>query len=267
MTIFLSTEQQRAASISTNFSWSELDRPCGPQELPSWVRDVHVDWVERYSNSPRITLKVTENVRDWPNKRFSRSGDRYIAKHADGRLEQYAHAGRISLAPVSMFKRDDGLLSPFRRQAPGTDIFGDMIYEDGEWVQIQMPCTTTQDGFGGSRIFITMDDESPLCLVGPWHVSSPEGYAEVAYVDASRVRPSWEHPKDPWWKTTAIGGLYLQEQVFIAIMSRFAAHLPLARVTYGGCTTIEPYKAEWGKPKRLVYEDELNARRAIRKSA
>ncbi|WP_199086022.1 hypothetical protein [Bosea sp. ASV33] len=102
-------------------------------------------------------------------------------------------------------------------------------------------------------------DGSEIVLRGPWHVGAPEGYAEVAFVDINRWKP-WKG--QPWHATGGMGGLYLRHDTFVAIMARFCPELPLAEVTYGGATTIEPMKPEWCEPKRLVYEREWRARQA-----
>lgn len=284
--MFLSTEQTRAVmhGLDEKLSWHEIDRPEGPQPTPDWCKGVHVSWVEGYSNSPRVTLKVVGNVRDWPDKRFRKDGPYYRAEHADGRLEQYAHDGRLSITPIRRFRADDGAYHTYRRSGPqwadagepciGTTLVGREYvktgYEPGEWVDVPMLATTAQQGFGGDHIFLTMEDGSDLVLRGPWHVGAPAGYAEVAYVDVAKRDnySAWYQRKGrPWHHRTAIGGLYLRHDTFTAIMSRFAAHLPLASVTYGGATTIEPFKPEWGEPKRLVYEREWLARKAAREAA
>lgn len=274
--MFLSTEQTRAAmhGINDRFSWRLLDRPVGPQPIPSWCKDVSVYWADGYTNSPSVTLKVTENVRRWPDKRFRvEDGSYYRAYHEDGRLEQYAHGGPISDVELQMFQSIDGTLRQYRRcgtewgNEPGIQFvepWGDRLgYEPGEYVKVMRWATTAQGGFGGSHVHLVMEDGSDLVLRGPWHVGSPAGYAEVAYVDVSE-RDRYGQRK--WSNRTATGGLYLTLNLFVRIMSRFAPHLPLAEVTYSGCTTIEPMKPEWDVPKRLVYEREWQKRQAARKA-
>lgn len=135
----------------------------------------------------------------------------------------------------------------------GTE-FVDYGYEPGEWVKVMLPATTAQEGFGGAHIPIFMEDGSEIILRGPWHVGAPEGYVEVSY-----------QMRGERWGGRA--GLYITIDLFTRIMARFQAHLELVEVTYGGCTTIEPMKPEWGEPKRLVYEREWLARKAAREAA
>ena len=259
----LSTEQTRAArhGIDNDLSWHEINRPVGPRDIPDWCKGVHVDWVEGYGNSPRVTLKVWGDAREWPDKRFVKTGPRYIAECPDGRMEQYAHQGRVALADVKMFRSANGTLRQYRRQGSewSEHQFG---CEPGEWVEVEKWATTQQEGFGGRHVHITMVDGCEVVLRGPWHIGAPKGFAEVAYVDVSKPSP-WVRRKGlPWFHQTAIAGLYLRLHLFIRIMARFAAHLPLASVTYGGCTTIETFKPEWGKPKKFFLEDQRQARAA-----
>lgn len=283
--MLLSTEQTRAVmhGIDNQISWAEIARPVGPHPVPTWCKGVHVDWMDGYSNSPHVTLKVIGDVREWEGKRFRREdGKFYRARHGDGRLEQYAHSGTVSPTEVQRWRSSDGSLRLFRRSGPewaetGDKALGRLLtgsgewveygYEPGEWVKITLPATTAQAGFGGANIPIQMEDGSELVLRGPWHVGAPEGYAEVAYIDVSREN-RWVRRKSlPWHRATARGGLFLRHDTFTAIMARFAAHLPLASVTYGRATTLEPFRPEWGEPKRLVYEREWLARKAARDAA
>ena len=274
--MMLSTEQTRAVThgIDNRLTWREIERPVGPQPTPDWCKGAHVRWREGCSNSPDVLLKVHGNVRDWPDKRFACEGSRYYrARHEDGRMEQYAHDGAIRLDKVRMFQSADGTIRRHRRSGPqwppanggfGWIENGQRIgHEPGEWIDVERMCTTRQEGFGGEHYHLTMEDGSTLVLRGPWHVGAPAGYAEVAFIDVDRYPPTNGRP---WHATGGTGGLYLRHDTFVAIMARFCPELPLAEVTYGGATTIEPMKPEWGEPKRLVYEREWLARKAEREA-
>jgi len=269
--MFLSTEQTRAVmhGIDNKLTWRHVERPVGPQPLPEWVKGATVNWHEGYSNSPSVRLIVDGDVRDWPGKRFRKEGHCYRAYHEDGRLEQYAHNGPISLTELGRFRSDDGTLRDCRRSGPkwaetgakglgrmmvGTGEFVEYGYEPGEWVKVMLPATSAQSGFGGAHITLIMEDGSELVLRGPWHVGAPSGYVEVSY-----------KMRGERWGLRA--GLYITTDLFIRIMARFQAHLELVEVTYGGCTTVEPMKPEWSEPKRLVYEREWLARKAAREAA
>jgi hypothetical protein len=270
--MFLSTEQTRAVmhGIDNKLSWRLVERPVGRQHLPAWVKGAKVDWHEGYNNSPSVRLIVNGDVRDWPEKRFRKEGKHYRAYHEDGRLEQYAHGGAISLVEISRFRSADGTLRQYRREGPqwteggekalgqiwvGSDAgFVDYGYEPGEWIKVMLPATTAQDGFGGAHIPLLMEDGSELILRGPWHVGAPAGYAEVSYA-----------MRGERWGARA--GLYVTLDLLVRIMATFQAHLELAEVTYGGCTTIEPMKPEWDVPKRIIYEREWLARKAACEAA
>lgn len=273
--MMLSTEQTRAVmhGLDNRLTWREIERPVGPHPIPDWCKGAHVNWHDGYSNSPDVLLKVHGNVQHWSDKRYvCEERCYYRARHADGRMEQYAHAGALSPAKVSMFQGLDGTLRWHRRYGPewgdepgfGTILDGVRSgYEPGEWVEVERMCTTKQEGFGGECYPLTMEDGSEIVLRGPWHVGAPAGYAEVAFIDVIRWKP-WK--ARPWHATGGMGGLYLRHDTFVAIMARFCPELPLAEVTNGGATTIEPMKPEWGEPKRLVSEREWLARKAEREA-
>lgn len=268
--MMLSTEQTRAAmhGIDNTISWRLVERPVGPQPLPTWVKGAEINWHDQYANSPSVKLIVDGDVRNWDGKTFHKEGDYYRAYHEDGRLEQYAHSGRISLTELGRFRSEDGTLRQYRRNGPewagmGDDGMGLMMkdgqwvkygYEPGEWVKVMLPATTAQEGFGGAQVPVILTDGSEVVLRGPWHVGAPQGYAEVSYRNRGER-----------WGGRA--GLFITEDLFTRIMSRFQAHLELAEVTYCGCTTIEPMKPEWDVPKRLIYEREWLARKAQREAA
>lgn len=263
----LSTEQTRAVmhGIDDKLSWHELERPAGPQPVPAWCKGAYVYWADGYCNSPSVKLKVVGNVRDWPGKVFKRTGSRYTAEHEDGRMEQYAHDGAVGLHNVELFKRADGSLHKVRRHGEPEWTAEPFGYEPGDWVQAPVLATTKQQGFGGAIVWVTLDDGRELALRGPWHVGAPQGFTEVAFVNMEdRFYPNRQRP---WHARGGIGGLYLRDETFVRIMARFLPHLPLASVTYGGATTLEPFKAEWGEPKRLVLEREWQAKKAAREAA
>ena len=92
---------------------------------------------------------------------------------------------------------------------------------------------------------------------------APEGFVEVAYVDCEKRYRS----KLPWQRDGGIGGLFLRDDLFIRIMSRFAAHVPLVRVKHSYGWRVEPAKPEWDAPKAVIYEREWQAKKAAREAA
>lgn len=275
--MMLSSEQMQAVlGSSREVIWREIERPVGPQPIPEWCKGVHVDWADGYMNSPRVTLKVHGEVGSWPDKRYAiEAGKFYRARHPDGRLCQYAHDGRVALAEIQMFKSEDGTIRQYRREGPewfdasryppGCEVFPKHGPEPGDWVKVEMLCTAAQGGFGGSHFHLPMEDGQTIVLRGPWHTGAPDGYAEVTFVDTSRGR-RWARPGTRWHQWGGCFGLFLRDDVFIAIMSRFAAHLHLVAVTERGRTSIQPVKPEWDAPKSVIYEREWQAKQDARKA-
>lgn len=250
-------------------TWEEIDRPIGPQPIPSWCKGARVDWHDRYSNPPTIMVKTVSER--WENKVFRKEGKYYIAEHPDGRGELHCHDGAISIEEIQVFRSADGALRQHRRSGPqwgDQEGFGYITggvrhgHEPGEFVKAPMRCTTQQDGYAGRHTWIMLDDGKPLILRGPWHVGSPGGYRSITTVDMDYARKNGR-PRCPWWKNLGCFGLALREDVYIAVISRFIPHLPLARVAYSyGSTTIEPFKPEWGEPKHFWAERQRAARAA-----
>lgn len=276
--MMLSSEQMQAVNAGSHMavSWHEIARPVGPHPIPAWCKGVHVDWADGYMNSPRVGLKVIGNVRHWPEQRYvCEDGKFYRSRNEDGRMEQYAHGGRVALDTIQMFQSEDGTLRQYRREGPqwfdptslppGCKVWPQHGPEPGQWVKVEKLCTTRQDGFGGAHIHLDMEDGTTVVLRGPWHTSGPDGYAEVRYVDMTRDM-RWRRRGEPWHRVGGGGGLFLRDDVFAAIMSRFAAHLRLFAVTRHGFTRIEPVKPEWDAPKCVIYEREWQAKQDARKA-
>ncbi len=247
--------------LDNEVAWSEVIRPVGPQPLPNWVKGVHVDWLDQYSNIPRVRLKVRGEVRDWDEKVFRKQGALFIADHADGRAEVFGHGGAVGLDTIKMFRGEDGVLRQHPRSGaqwyeprPGVRMFPPHGYEPGAWEEVLIRCTTKDRGFGGAHIHLMMDDGEPLVLRGPWHVGAPSGYVEVSYVDTTSRY--FRFGKQVWHRQSGRAGLYIKEELFVAILSTFLAHLRLMKVTRYGRSTIEPIKPEWDAPKCIMQDRE-----------
>jgi hypothetical protein len=243
----LSGEQTHAAmaGLGGTLSWARVERPLGPQPLPDWVKGAEVNWHDEYSNSPSVRLLVRGDVREWPGKVFAKEGNRFIARHEDGRAEQYSHDGVIEWTKINFWKGVDGSV----HRSPRYDVslwpttYG---YEPGDWVPVDAWATPKQGGFGGSTIWVTLIDGREVALRGPWHVGAPEGYAGVSYCDRSVQFGSR-------------AGLFITQDLLVRILARFQAHLELARVDYGYAKGIEVMKPEWDAPKAVMMARERRA--------
>lgn len=284
MTMHLSDEQMAAVrhGIKAEVSWEEISLPRGPQPVPEWAKDLHVDFMDGFGNSPHFTIKGSCNLRRWPDKRFTRDGDRFMAISPDGRAEIYYQGGKLTQTTIRMFKGCDGELRQYPRTGAewGNPTDGlAWIYpngerhgtEPGEWVEVERLCTQQENGFGGSHIHITMEDGTPVVLRGPWHGGSPNGFVEVAYADASD--PNFARQSAWWRKTlrkngythrhhwgTCTGGLFVREAEFILIFARFLPHLRLMRLIRNERSFIEPLKPDWDAPKCVIQQRERDAR-------
>jgi hypothetical protein len=247
--------------------WIEIERPVGPMPIPAWCKDVHINWMDGYGNSPEIRLKTDGTDGDWPGKCFTYHNGVYTAKHEDGRLEQHAHDGAVSMGKVRMFKDastgeltinrpsrlvssvSDGYKPPFSWENPTGTIW---CHAPGEWIDVDHLVTTQQQGYAGRGFRILRDDGQYVMLRGPWHIAAPKGYESVITVDCSE--PAFREQK--WWRRLGCFGLFLRNDTLINIMSRYQAHIRLASVTrYYGGPYIEPLKPEWNAPKGFNYSE------------
>lgn len=262
----LSQEQTRAVMHGApgSIEWQIIDRPIGPSPLiPEWCKDVRINWMDQYANCPDVRFKVTCDARHWDDKRFRREDTNFRAYHPDGRMEQYSQSGPLRLDKIKRWKRATGEIV----QYPGNGEIGTWnsvthAFENpkGEWVEVERLCTRQEQGFGGSHYDLKMEDGSDVTLRGPWHTSAPKGYTEVAYVDPHASWRGRSRRPQRWFNMTGMGGLYVRDDVFIAIMSKFAPHIELAEVTEYGMTSIQPLKPEWDAPKCVL----MNRRREER---
>lgn len=278
--MMLSGEQTRAAmhGAARTIKWESVERPVGPQQIPSWAVDAHVDYVDDYSNSPRYQIRTRGEVHKWGPMLFRKVGSGYVCEHEDGRLVQHAHSGSIVEDEVQMFRSEDGTLRQYRRygpewyvERPNVQVWPKHGHEPGEFVKVKKRCTTKQDGYGGAHIFIKLEDGEDLVLRGPWHVGAPEGYQEFTTndVDGGQWRFSKRGARRKWWQSGGTFGIFLRRDTFLKIMARFEPHvefLALDDSAFG--TSLEATKSEWEYlPKSVWQENERQKRIASKVGA
>jgi hypothetical protein len=275
--VILSDEQMNAVNDGGIGTWEEVPRPLGPRPLPDWVNGAAANWGYGYGNAPTVKLKVDGNVFSWPDQRWAKEGSKaYISRHPDGRARVHYHDGPISTCGAwRVFENDKPLtykwmvVTPLRGETPE-----DAARREGEahLQQMRAHCadhhpncelrirtvqaTTQQGGYGGDGYELTMLDGSVLILRGPWHGGAPAGYVEVTAWDRSTYKPSrWDRSRR-WHRRGGTAGLYITEDLFLRIVARFIPEAPVLRVQHSYGTRLELTRAEWGRPKEAVYEDE-----------
>lgn len=196
-----------------------VNLPIGKQPIPAWAKGAVID-------SRGMTLKADINLRDWDNKRFTKTGSLFLAVSDDGRGEAYYHAGGLSVKKLRRFRTEDGVLHVFRPSKPGEAF----ALADGEWIVVDRLCTPQQEGFGGAHYDIVLDDGTEVTLRGPWHGQTPAGFVEACYINPI------DNPYLPrrkrtsvWHSHCAIGGLLLTEDLYFRLFARFAPHMRLYR--------------------------------------
>lgn len=218
-----------------DITWSLVDRQAGPRPLPDWIKGVHVNWFEGFSNGPEFWFFVSHDIGDWAGKKWRKEGNYYRAYHPDGFVEQHAHDGAVRPTKLKAWRSADGTMSQYRGEG------------NGSWVEGDFNATTQQQGYCGRHYWLKMEDGTDLVLRGPWHTSPPDGYDAASIVtpkySGNRFGAKW------YERCTPVYGLSFRRDLVIDIFSRFQAHLPLAIVTSYGRARIEPFRDEWGKPK------------------
>lgn len=290
----LSDEQMACVTGVGIGQWAPMDRPVGPQPLPAWIAGAHVNWMDGAANAPTVKLKVRGDVYAWDDQRWaSEVGGCYIARHDDGRARVLYHTGPVSHASAwriftgkgkpftyrwivpERIRCDEAWASAAVRegqkhldsiQAPAdwqlTDPYsGEPVDRAACQLEVKnLRVTTQQSGFGGDAYLLTMLDGFEVMLRGPWHGGAPAGYVEVTTYDITQPTSKWDRVR-PWFKRGGRGGLYVTEDLYLRILSRYAAHALLARVHHSYGWRVEPYRAEWGEPKAGIYE--LERARAV----
>lgn len=214
--------------------WTEIERPIGPQELPSWVLGLHIDWAMQFANAPRVKFKVAFDP--MPKDVLWQQGPngRWFREH-DGIIGQLWNGGALTQMP------------------------------NGEWE------TTRTEGHGGRTSTLKMVDGRVVHLRGSWFGGCPEGYNELTMVDMSdphnqtmqgRVTYEWVPGKkihkilkaEAWFKKGGTYGLYVPDDVLIKAIAKYWPHVRIAQtkgfndVDFKGCR-IEPFLDEWNAPK------------------
>lgn len=222
-----------------------VDRPTMPIELPEWVTGAKINWMEKYSNPPSIELLCAEYP-DWGEKPiYQHIGEYFIAKSKDGRCRTYKHGGRIGMHTHRVWVSErTGQVSPHPRQG-----------EAGRWEDRPMLSTTRSDGFGGSKIFITLDDGRDLILWGPWSAGNPSGYQESALwigkgnkIDRKRL--------------SGVASAFSHDLI-IRAAAVYLPHVELALVTNNGRTSLEAILPGLWVPKCVAEKMKDRARDLI----
>lgn len=291
----LSDEQMACVTGAGVADWEVVERPTGRMPLPEWVRGAHVEWMNGAANAPTVKLKVAGDVYAWSDQRWTREGKKcYIARHDDGRARVLYHDGAVTPAAAwRVFAGDEPFtyrwIVPGRCQAGESwedaarregqkhldemraatfqiETFGGkrVTHEICRLVVKTMNVTTEQGGSGGDGYLLPMVDGGETMLRGPWHGGAPAGYVEVSTWDSGKPPSAWERRRErcrPWYLRGGQAGLYITEDLYLRIMATHCAHASIARVEHSYGWRLEPFRAEWGTPKSMVYDLELDRAR------
>jgi hypothetical protein len=229
-------------------NWVEIERPVGPQDLPAWVKGLHIDWMMGWANSPRVKFKCA--TQPMPKDVLWEQGEngRWFREH-EGVMQQHWHSGALSN------KDDNGKPLP-----------------EGHWQ------TTKQNGYAGATFTIKLKDGRTVHLRGPWFGGSPAGYSELTVVDMSdpyhlvkQGKVKYEIIPDSgrfihinvkakaWWKNGGNFGCYVSDGILIKAIAKYYPHVRIAldlREKRGDA--IEPFLDEWDMPKRQYQDQQRN---------
>jgi len=256
--------------ISQNQEWSPYPMPEWPFELPKWVLDARIDWMEQYSNPPDVDVLHDGTAFDgeWLYE-YDKGRKLYIAE-SEGRVKWHSHNDLLSEIDYETKFLEWG------KKANGTPDYNVRIAEtEKRWA------TSQSEGYGGRHFPITMKDGRKAVLRGPWHTKCPPGYQEITtyereltpeekfarcegqfplrhmqmveidgkYQDFPVFYTNWEEPMklwSHWWKRhvesqkrwrrapryqlTGCFGLAITYELLAKIVARYQPHLRLAMV-------------------------------------
>lgn len=245
--IMVGGKHQKSFQPVSEDAWKEWG------DLPSWVLDAHVDWMEGYGNDPRYLIKIAPNAFDRGALGWYKRGEKtWIAEHPDGWCKCHYHNGPVTLRTAKDFKG-------YEKDETGEVITFKPIYEDRLYIG-----TTKQAGYGGRHFPIVMADDSDIYpgqtveLVGPWHGGAPEGYIDVTIVEwdeRTQQQAEWrrKHSKWPnagkWFRAGGTFGIYLKKELVLAIMAVHQPHLRFCDHDLGYAKYLHPLRPETGMPK------------------
>jgi hypothetical protein len=266
MTGHMSSDQARVVFHGSGRTWTPVELPTGPEPIPDWALDLHVEDMDYESRPnlatpPRVRIKAARDLRTWQGRRFQVHGDLYLAESPDGIAEAFYQGGGLSPTKLRRYRTRDGALHTHPPLLPRATVTEPMRDQPGEWVEVERMATRQEQGFAGWNVDITLEDGTEATLRGPWHGGPPPGYVEAAYVDATKLGDYAWMRGQPWHQ---LGGVvvFVRLDVFAAIFARFAPHMRLAAVSYGTATMVEAYDERWGAPRAWVVDEYLRRRRA-----
>lgn len=196
--------------------WREVELPVGPQELPVWLKGLHVDFNMQYDCAPYLRFKVMNFETGFDGEKWQSGAKGRYFREKNGLMEQYWHTGSLNQRA------------------------------DGSWE------TTQQDGFAGRTFTIEMQDGRMIHLRGPWHGGISDQWNEMVIVETTS---KYFRADRAWHKNTGCFGPYVSNEILMKAIARFYPHLRVAAVKfYEYGYLLQPYTQEWGVPKQVIKE-------------
>ena len=256
----VSTEQMLAimAGNKNKYTFEYANREPNPSLIPSWLKDIHIDWMVGFGNRPGLLGKASHDPLEGVT--FKKLGKKlWLGTNAAGDcFTAHYHNGAVALRErrVGMRKGPDG--KPISTNNPANP------YEV-EWDTEMALMTTQQAGYGGREFKIRMAEDElneewagkDIYLVGPWHGCPPDGYQELSLVRMDDKYYNTSMNKDkPWYKRGGSFGYVISNEAMIQALMHFQPHCPVAIVNLGFMTAIEPCLPETGLPKSFFVPED-----------
>ena len=268
----LSNDQSAAVmhGLGKEKMWAPVPPATDVSDLPSWLLDIHIDFMRGASNSPHILLNVDE--KPWPKGepeifQYEEEG-RWRARSSDGwSMLQHCHgpanpttAWRLVQMQPSMYLKDGvmewqiGPIDDAKKHLENVKRDG---HHPNAYIETKDIYATAKDNGYGGRVFWIKDRAgNDVALRGPFFGGTPPFWQEASFYARDDSRP-YDKLDDksgkPWYQRMGCFGYYVSEELVIKAITKFRPDLLLARVYPGyGHAHVEPYERDWGAPKSFM---------------
>lgn len=235
----------------SNRHWHPVSLTDDQYCIPDWLLDVHIDWLPKYNNAPRVTIRVSEEISYWPNQKFIFDNGKVISKSDDGRMIYYLHHSKTLTRKMhKLFVTTDEVPAIYPPKNKPYSL-----------KEITLLSTEKGEGLGGAKIVVQLMCGEYAVIEGPWVGQSPPGYESISYIN-DKNDYFREGPKNLWYQNTGVLTQLKSNIVASAIKRKYGDDMKFAVVTIvnihsstklSSTISFEPFPNKWGMPKSAIH--------------